>query len=183
MLLGHTARAGTLCSVPPVGDVGACPAAEGDVGVEPAPFALSCSKSTIKWCGVRATEGSESVSPLTEHMALLPGAIPSGMQSPASSKAVLHFSTIKWRTEEAPLCQQTEPKSTIIYRKQTLQSQTCPQRDPTTPGSCWVWEAASSGLLLLQQGALEWNVQIEDGTSVGAFCARQRAGMTQPPCS
>lgn len=84
---GHPEGAGMLCSVPPERDVGVYPAVEGDVGVEPAPLALSCSESTIKWCGVKAVEGSENVSPLTAHStAPRSNSFRNAEPSPASSK-------------------------------------------------------------------------------------------------
>lgn len=165
---GHTARAGTLCSVPPQGNVRAHPASEGGVGVEPAPLALSCRKAQESDLESKPSRAQKM------HCDSLRNAEP----SPASKQGVQG-------REEAPLCQQAEPESKIIYRKQTLQSQRCPQRDPTTLGSCWCWKAGSSGLLFLQQRALEWNLQMEDGTSLRALHARQKAGMTQPlvsPC-
>lgn len=73
-----------LCSVPMEGDAGAHPAAQGDAAVEPAPLAQSCRKSTEKWCGGKAMQGSEDVSPLTEPT----GVIPSGMQSPAQPQKI-----------------------------------------------------------------------------------------------
>lgn len=94
---GHTERAGTLRSVPPEGGVGARPAAQGDVGVEPAPLALSCRKSTIKWCEDKGMEGSENVSPQRCSQEQFPPecrAQPSLKQG-AQGRTVLLFSTVK----------------------------------------------------------------------------------------
>lgn len=159
MLPGHTARAGTLCSEPPEGDVGARPAAEGAVGVEPAPLALSCGKSTIKWRGVKGMEGSEDVSPLAEPTALLPGAIPSGMQSAASSKehgeGLCSISTALNGEQRRPLyvsklnqkaklfteSRRCNPKRVHREIQPALEAASIGKLDP--------------GLLFLQQGALE----------------------------